>query len=136
MRVELPCPKCRSAWTRVERVDRELVQRCLCGLTRWLVRDLSGGAVAHRSVTRTSDTTLPRPESKLYKCLLAVSEEYPTPSSSALVCSATSFHMKEVSSMMIALMGRGLVTRVEVRRGIPGGSLWALTVRAKELLKL
>jgi len=136
MRLELPCPKCGAKTTRIEEVDRELVQRCTCGLTAWLERSLANGTVAHRAVTRLADTTLPRKASKLYRCLLAVSESYPESTTTALVCKFTGFHMKEVSSMMLALMGRGLITRLEIRRGLVGGSVWALTVRAKSLLNL
>lgn len=44
--------------------------------------------------------------------------------------------VSDVSSYLTILRGKGLVDRIDIRRGTPGGSSWRLTGEAIELLGL
>jgi hypothetical protein len=130
------CPKCGSGHGWLEEIDQQIVQRCMCGLMRFVARKTENGyEVMHRTV-RTEDVRLPVRTTKLYQTLLCVAESYP----SAICTSDIAVHRgqnnKETASMMTLLMARGLVNRVERKRGISGGSLWAVSKETITLMKL
>ena len=87
-----------------------------------------------RLAVPSQQVNLPRIGTKIHVCLLAIAREYPRKVSSGEIAHITRFQAKDTASLMGTLMARGLLARVEERRGMPGGSIWELTPRAIELL--
>jgi len=131
-----PCPKCGSKHSWFEEEGDDLVQRCLCGLTHYLFREMEDGTTVMRSGVRVPDVTLPSKGTKIYKCLLAVRNAHPATILTGGIADKAGLRGKETASLVVTLMGRGLLERVEARRGLLGGSVWRLTVIAKKLLKV
>jgi hypothetical protein len=131
-----PCPKCGAKHSWFERDGDDLIQRCLCGLTNYLFREQEDGVTVMRSGVRVPDVTLPADGTKIRKCLLAVRNEYPKNIRTGDIASRTGLRGKETASLVVTLMGRGLLERVEARRGLLGGSVWKLTIVAQKLLKV
>lgn len=131
-----PCPKCGAKHSWFEEDGDDLIQRCLCGLTRFIFRELEDGTTVMRSGVRVPDVTLPSQGTKIYKCLLAVRNSHPATILTGGIAEHAGLKGKETASLVVTLMGRGLLERVEARRGLLGGSIWKLTVTAKRLLKV
>ena len=112
-----------------------LTQRCLCGLTRPLMKRVDGSITIMHTAVRPSGVTLPAKGTKISKCLLAVDAAYPHSVMTGVVAQEAGLQNKETASLLITLMGRGLVERVSERRGLAGGSEWKLTVTAQQILK-
>lgn len=125
------CPKCKSAnvWIEDEGVGTWL--RCkTCGLMK-LVKEVKDGYIIHHRL-ETDQITLPRTGSKLHKILMIIAafDDIQTSEIAHIVKDSTNI----VASNIVILETNGLVDRVEDRRGVEGGSLWALTLTAKNLL--
>jgi hypothetical protein len=131
-----PCPKCGAKHSWFEQDGDDLIQRCLCGLTHYLFRELEDGITVMRSGVRVPDVTLPAEGTKIRKCLLAVRNAHPRTIRTGDIASGTGLRGKETASLVVTLMGRGLLERVAARRGLLGGSIWRLTVVAQTLLKV
>ena len=136
MRTKYPCPKCGSKHSWFEEEGDALVQRCLCGLTHYLFREVEDGITIMRSGVRVPDVTLPSKGTKIYKCLLAVRNAHPSTILTGGIAEQAGLRGKETASLVVTLMGRGLLERVEARRGLLGGSIWRLTVVAQRLLEV
>lgn len=136
MSEKYPCPKCGSKHSWFEADGNDLIQRCLCGLTRYLLRELEGGVTVMRSGVRVPDVTLPAKGTKIYRCLWAVRETYPKSISTGDIAAKTGLKGKETASLVVTLMGRGLLERIAARRGLLGGSIWGLTSISKDLLNV
>lgn len=136
MSEKYPCPKCGSKHSWFETEGDDLIQRCLCGLTRYLMREMEDGVTILRSGVRVPDVTLPAEGTKIYRCLIAVRNAHPKTILTGEVASRTGLKGKETASLVVTLMGRGLLERVEARRGLLGGSVWKLTSIAKDLLNV
>jgi hypothetical protein len=130
----LHCPRCGGlSW--LEYQDPDLVQRCLCGLRRYLRRSVDGLTVMTAAVPQES-ARLPAKNTKIYRCLLAVVNSWPHTIMTLEIASASSLNGKETSALMAVLSARGLVERLEERRGLIGGSIWRLTKSAAALMRL
>jgi len=66
--------------------------------------------------------------------LLAVRNAHPETIKTGEIARRTGLRGKETASLVVTLMGRGLLERVSARRGLLGGSIWQLTVVARKLL--
>lgn len=133
---KFPCPKCGAKHSWFETDGDDLIQRCLCGLTHYLFRELEDGITVMRSGVRVPDVTLPSDGTKIRKCLMAVRNAYPRNIRTGDIAERTGLKGKETASLVVTLMGRGLLERVSARRGLLGGSVWKLTVTAQTLLKV
>lgn len=131
-----PCPKCGAKHSWFEQDGDDLIQRCLCGLTHYLFRELEDGTTILKSGVRQPDVTLPAKGTKIRKCLVAVRNAYPQHIRTGDIAQNTGLKGKETASLVVTLMGRGLLERVAARRGLLGGSIWKLTITAKRLLKV
>jgi len=89
----------------------------------------------HRAV-KSKDVKLPRVGTKLRACLLAIARRYPEETSTKQVRLGAQLEGKEVSSLLVLLMARGLIARVSAGQGATGGSLWELSQEAIELLQI
>lgn len=136
MKKRYPCPKCGSKHSWFEKEGEDLIQRCLCGLMHYLFRELEDGTTVMRSGVRVPDVTLPAKGTKIRKCLMAVRNAHPLNMYTGDIASKTGLRGKETASLVVTLMGRGLLERVTARRGLLGGSIWKLTVVAQKLLKV
>jgi hypothetical protein len=82
------------------------------------------------------DVTLPAEGTKIRRCLIAVRNIHPSTIHTGDIASHTGLQGKETASLVVTLMGRGLLERVSARRGLLGGSIWKLTLVAQKLLKV
>lgn len=115
--------------------DPDLIQRCLCGLHRYLRRDVDGLTVMNAAVGQR-EARLPAQNTKIYRCLSAVASHWPATIHTLEVAGCARLNGKETSALMAVLSARGLVERLEERRGLVGGSIWRLTKTAEQLLRL
>jgi|Cruoilmetagenom7_1024161.scaffolds.fasta_scaffold01557_19 hypothetical protein len=134
MQEEDTCPKCSGrAW--YEFADSNIVQRCLCGMIRYVwQRTPNGGLRTH--VQRKEEFKMPEAGTKLSKCLGFVAVQYPNTVTTRDLCGISGQNTSDVSSQLIVLMHKGLVERVEARPGTKGGSIWLVTRRALEALSM
>ena len=122
------CPKCnsKSAWLEAE--GQDLVQRCLCGLNKYLFRVSAEGEIEPIEPRNIADSIkMPLENPNHYKCLLAIYKTYPDPVQTAQVAAHCGFENKPTYGFIASLLSKGLVERVEERKGLPGGSSWTLT---------
>lgn len=128
------CPKCGGfAWYEVTNID--IIQRCLCGLYRYVwARTSDGGFRQHTQ--KKAEFKMPDPGTKLARCLGFVASIYPGTATTKQLCWESKQSVSDVSSQLIVLMHKGLVERVVARPGASGGSVWRVTRRAVEALKL
>jgi hypothetical protein len=82
------------------------------------------------------EARLPAQDTKIYKCLLAVAHCWPSTIMTLEVAHAAALQGKETSALMAVLSARGLVERLEERRGLVGGSIWQLTNTAAGMMQL
>jgi hypothetical protein len=132
--LNLPCPKCRGV-TWLETVHEDIVQRCLCGLHRYIQRKIDG-IMVYTAVVKQSDVVLPRRGTKIYRCFSAIGRKYPKVIMTADVARNTGLNNKEAAALLIALQARGLIQRASERRGIVGGSEWRLTTVAESFFRI
>lgn len=128
------CPKCHgNAWYEV--TDMDIVQRCMCGLYRYVWAKLpDGGYRIHTQPKR--EFKMPEKGTKLKKCLGHVASMYPETVTTRDLCGVSGQNTSDVSSQLIVLMHKGLIERVEARPGTKGGSIWKVTRRALEALSM
>lgn len=82
------------------------------------------------------EARLPARDTKIYKCLMVVVNSWPSTIKTLEIASESKLNGKETSALMAVLAARGLVERLEERRGLVGGSIWKLTQHAAVLLRL
>lgn len=134
MEESLRCPRCGGlSWLLYQEPD--LIQKCLCGLHRYLRRDIDGLTVMTAAVPQR-EARLPAQDTKIYRCLLAVASCWPSTTLTQDIACSASLNGKETSALMAVLSARGLVERLEERRGLVGGSVWRLTKTAACLMRL
>lgn len=111
-----------------------VIQRCLCGLYLFVQVDSSGGIVAQSTVK--SPVKMPSKGTKIRRCLEAVRDLWPNTIRTLEIATLAGLHGKETSALMAVLAARGLVQRLEERRGLVGGSIWSLSDIAVEHIEL
>ena len=126
---KLPCPKCRGA-TWLEKFDEDIVQRCLCGLHRYIQRRIDGVTI-YSTAVKQSEVVLPQRGTKIYRCFASIGKKHPRVIMTADVARDTQLNNKETAALLIALQARGLIQRASERRGVAGGSEWRLTTIAE-----
>lgn len=128
------CPRCRGrSW--LEESNGDIVQRCLCGLHKYIQREVEGLTILTTAVEQ-EDIRLPALGTKIYKCLLAVADQYPKPINTIDIALKAGLQNKETAALTAMLRIRGLLERVSERRGVVGGSIWILTMPAARQLKV
>lgn len=127
------CPKCSRGTTWFERSNGALVQRCVCGLTKYLERRVDGVTILSTAVAQP-DVQLPAATTKLYRCLLAIRDSKPNAVSTRAIQVTSGLGAKETPALLVTLRIRGLVERVENRHGVEGGSTWVLTPTCSKLM--
>jgi len=132
--VNLPCPKCGGHSWIEEQSNGDLAQRCMCGLMIFLEQDAGDGVTLQRRAVKQDQVQLPQKGTKIHRCLSAVVYAYPETIMTSGIASFAELQSKETASLVVALMARGLVERVQERRGLAGGSIWTLTHATKKLI--
>ena len=104
----IECPKCKAKWTRLELEGNSLVQRCLCGLNKYLYHVSSDGTLSPIVPTNIGDAvTFPLENRNHYKCLLAIYKTYPDPLQTAQVAKTCGFKNKETYGFVSSLHPKG-----------------------------
>lgn len=128
------CPKCGArAW--YELTDMDIVQRCMCGLHRYVWMKLPDGGFRTHTQTKI-EFRMPEKGTKLARCLGFVASQYPKTVTTRNLCGISGQNTSDVSSQLIVLMHKGLIERVEARPGTKGGSVWTVTRRALDALSM
>lgn len=125
------CPKCQGlAW--LEEVDRVVALSCSrCGALKFVQRITEDGMLIYNRETPTQ-TTMPRNGSKLHSCLSMLVANAPirTGDLAEMLEQTTS----DTATQLAMLGVRGLVSILENRKGISGGSVWGPTRIALKIL--
>lgn len=131
VRVKEPCPKCGGrSWYEWE--GNDMIQRCLCGLCRFVLMARGDFTIMHSQPV--AEVVLPRPKTKLSRCLGALASCHPAPTSTSDIALLVKCTSSDTASQLMVLMNKGLVERVTLGRGKAGGSTWILTLRARKHL--
>lgn len=133
---QIPCPRgCGGRTWVMKEITGDWVLKCMCGYLGWIEK-YQDGMRLKRTVIRAEEVGLPQADTKISRCLYAMVLTHPEPSKTAEVAERAGLKRGETSSLLVALMGQGLIDRVEVRKGLEGGSIWELTYTAEKLLNL
>lgn len=131
---KIECPKCRGvSWYEVQ--EKDVVQKCLCGLHRFVAIIQPDGTLIRRAVPK-SEVTLPKRNSKLYETLGMLAAYYPARLNTAEIAGHTGHTVTDTSSELSVLEHKALVRKIEERKGLQGGSIWALSNSGARLLNL
>jgi len=131
------CPKCRSFSARYKTQDRDVVIKCLCGYLSVVASTLEDGIVIEHPEVN-GNVCLPRKGSKLYMCFIELAG-LKKACTSEIADSVKKYRKltlttSEVASHMTILRYKGLVSVVEEKKGVSGGSTWKLTDSARSLI--
>lgn len=129
------CPKCGNPNASYIRKNSDLVLRCLCGFWKVVYSELEVADIEHADTA--GKVKLPRRETKLWNCLavmvgleqaglVEVTERYN-------LLYGDTMGTADMATQLTVLRLRGLVSSLDSRRGIPGGSTWVPTGKAVEL---
>jgi predicted Rossmann fold nucleotide-binding protein DprA/Smf involved in DNA uptake len=133
MKADQRCPKCGGvSW--YERFENDIVQKCLCGLHRFVYEEKDGILIKRK--LKVNKVALPHKDSKLFATLAVLAAYYPQQMNTRDISNVTGHTVTETASELLVLDHKGLVERLEERRGIPGGSIWILSHSGCKLLKV
>lgn len=133
--MRLECPKCckNTAWLEKDRVDITL--RCLCGYLKVVKTRLQHIEIIHSDVEE--EVKLPRKGTKLWdtlKVLESLKKANSVAVTERMIDLGYVLSVNEVSSYLTMLRTKGLVSVIEYRKGLSGGSTWVLSDKCIELL--
>lgn len=114
------CENCGSNSTWYEDVEGEVFALCVCGMRKPVATRYGGCLIVRKPIEYSA--TMPRSGTKLGRCLDCVANADSI--STQHVSTSTGIDSRTVSAMLTLLAQRGLIRRIESRRGKPGGSLW------------
>lgn len=147
MGMKIECPKCGSPNARYSKSTYDLELVCYCGYRKvvfTLLKDSLEGPLGECNDSGP-EVKLPRAGTNFSKTLLVLSV-LPEGTSAEITCRLNDLNGKffedeegwltvsDVSSYLTILRSKGLVDRVEIRRGVVGGSTWTLTDAAIDLM--
>lgn len=121
LNMSLKCPKC-GGFSWIEFEGEDAIQNCVCGLHKWLRREI-GGDIITRSPIRQGQVSMPERGTQLSQilgCLVALGQL-----SSGQIALQLSISVDKASTNLSVLRKRGLVEVVTDRKGQAGGSLWS-----------
>lgn len=137
IKCDKPCPNCGSIKTWLIEEKQCIVQKCICGLHKYLLHiSEEGGVTVMRRTVRNDEVLLPEAGTKTFKCLVAIADHYPTIMDTATIAGRAGLQNKETSALLSVLMTRGLVDRVEGRKKWKGGSTWKLSYSAERIMRI
>jgi hypothetical protein len=115
-----------------EKIDADIVQKCLCGLHRF-VYVLRDGIMTKHRIPR-AEVTLPVKGTKIHETLMVLAGAYPYPLSVKAISKNQGHTMADTASELMVLDHRGLADKIEERRGLHGGSIWELSPLGRQML--
>lgn len=125
------CPKCGATVLWVEKCLGVVSIRCYCGLCVPIQTELEDGMKIIRAVQPA--LLLPRTGSKLSKCLRVLRDMgVATSGELAVRLNQTVVY---TSTQLCTLEGRGLLVRLDMKKGEKGGSTWQLSILATQALR-
>lgn len=144
--MKLECPKCASPNARLTKSTHDLELVCYCGYRKLVyttLKDTEDGPLMENNDSGPA-VKLPREGTNFRRTLMVLSV-MPEASSAEITERLNDLNGKEsgqegfltvsdVSSYLTILRSKGLVDRVEIRRGVSGGSTWTLTDAAEDLM--
>lgn len=131
------CPKCLSTHAWYERTRTDLSVVCWCGYRKVVYSTLDQVEIIHSE--KQQNVKLPKPGTFLHETLVCLAQIEPANSrevTDTLTLHGHDFTVSDVSSYLMILRSRGLVTVSSYRRGVADGSTWELATVASELLGL
>ena len=134
MRTE--CPKCGGS-AGYERTHCDLILKCLCGYRKVVFTTLGEAEITHCDTQ--GDIRLPKEGTRFRKTLMVLSvleEGTSAEVAQRLQEVGVPVSVSDASSYLMLLQIRGLVFKTVDRRTIAGGSSWALTDAAQDLLNV
>jgi hypothetical protein len=129
------CPKCGSPNARYQKTETDLVLVCWCGYRKVVFTTLLSLEVIHNE--KAQDVRLPKAGTYLFATLSCLWQIEPANSrevTDTLVLHGHDFTVSDVSSYLMILRSRGLVTVVDYKRGVADGSTWECSDAALDLL--
>ena len=129
------CPKCGSPNARYQKTETDLVLTCWCGYHKVVFTTLLTLEVIHNE--KAQNVRLPKVGTYLFSTLSCLWQIEPANSrevTDTLILHGHEFTVSDVSSYLMILRSRGLVTVVDYRRGLADGSTWECSDAALELL--
>lgn len=131
------CPKCGSPNAFYEKTHVDLSLVCWCGFRKVVYTTLNSMEITHNE--KVQDVKLPKVGTYLFEtlaCLWSIEPANSREVTDTLVLRGHDFTVSDVSSYLMILRSRGLVTVVDYRRGVAGGSTWEVSDVAEGLLGL
>lgn len=129
------CPKCKSGNAWLERTHCDLEVVCFCGYRKLVFTTLGDMDIQHNDPAQ--DVRLPKVGTHLHNtlsCLWAIEPANSKEVTDTLTFQGWGYTVSDVSSYLMMLRVRSLVTVLDYRRGVPGGSTWECTDTAVRLL--
>jgi hypothetical protein len=133
MRVDARCPKC-FGLARYDMEHRTVELRCRCGY-RQVVYAVKANGMIEQHTLPTKSVRLPKEGTKLAECLARVSLHGKLGVSTGAIAFEMNQSTTETSAQLVVLMHKGLVDKIDSKRGQFGGSDWRVTHRALRLMK-
>lgn len=137
MKIRIECPKCASPNAYYQFTEVDKILRCLCGYHKVIETTLETIVVMHND--SGPEVKLPRRGTNIW-LTLSVLAAAKTLNSAAVTRQLNDaghkFTVSDVSSYLTILRSKGLVYNTELRRGLAGGSTWALTPACLDILNL
>jgi hypothetical protein len=134
---KLECPKCYKCRAWFERDGPDTVLRSMCGVHTIVATEGPAHTVIEHAETSNRIVRLPQPGSALSATLGQLAIMEPANSldvTQSLALAGRPLTVGDVSSYLTILRVKGLVIVTDQRRGMPGGSTWALSITARKLL--
>lgn len=119
------CPKCGSPNAHYEKSATDLTLHCYCGYNKVVFTTLLDLEVVHNE--KLPNVKLPKKGTALFAALSCLWQIEPANSrevTDTLILHGYEFTVSDVSSYLMILRSRGLVTVVSYKKGIPDGSTW------------
>jgi len=129
------CPKCGSPNARYQKTETDLVLTCYCGYHKVVFTTLLDLEVIHNE--KVQDVRLPKVGTYLFATLSCLWQIEPANSrevTDTLTLHGHEFTVSDVSSYLMILRSRGLVSVVNYKRGVLDGSTWECSAVTLDLL--
>lgn len=134
MRTE--CPKCGSSNAKFYLENSvDVALKCLCGFYKVVQTTLEKIVITHQEVLVVK---IPKEGSHLWKTLMVLSVMEPANSSQISICLGDlgeGYSVSDVSTYLTFLKNKGLISQLNKKRGVVGGSTWVITEKCRILIK-
>lgn len=130
------CPKCHNPNAHYHSDYRDVFLTCICGYFKVVATKLETIITEH--IDASDSVILPRKQTKLLDVLMAVATEprLTTKDVTDILNHGRKekYTTSDIASQLTILRYKGLVVVLVSRKGVAGGSVWTLTLKAQTLL--